>query len=305
MIYHHRTRSRRARSGRQRLPGGHLQRDLSGHHPGRRRAAQAVPAVLVSRRHSEPRRAGDARVDPRGRRARLRARRMPTARLSTIRTSSSPAVVGDGEAETGPLATSWHSNKFLNPGQRRRRAADPPSQRLQDRQPHRAGAHSAGRTAQPDARLRLRAVFRRSRRATTRAMCTRRWPRPLLDRCLDEIARHPARSPRPAQRRDGRSWPMIVLRTPKGWTGPEDSRRQADRGHLARPPGPARRAPETTPSTCSCSRTGCAATAPEELFDDDGTLRPEIAALAPAGSAADERQPARQRRPAAARSAAA
>ena len=44
-------------------------------------------------------------------------------------------VVGDGEAETGPLATSWHSNKFLNPVDRRRGAADPASQRLQDRQP--------------------------------------------------------------------------------------------------------------------------------------------------------------------------
>ena len=49
-------------------------------------------------------------------------------------------VVGDGEAETGPLATSWHSNKFLNPGPRRRRAADPASERLQDRRAHRAGA---------------------------------------------------------------------------------------------------------------------------------------------------------------------
>ena len=41
--------------------------------------------------------------------------RTPMARPSTIPTSSSPRVVGDGEAETGPLATSWHSNKFLNP----------------------------------------------------------------------------------------------------------------------------------------------------------------------------------------------
>ena len=46
-------------------------------------------------------------------------------------------VVGDGEAETGPLATAWHSNKFLNPVTRRRGAADPAPQRLQDRQPDR------------------------------------------------------------------------------------------------------------------------------------------------------------------------
>ena len=52
-------------------------------------------------------------------------------------------VVGDGEAETGPLATSWHSNKFLNPAPRRRGAADPAPQRLQDRQPDHPGADPA------------------------------------------------------------------------------------------------------------------------------------------------------------------
>ena len=49
-------------------------------------------------------------------------------------------VIGDGEAETGPLATAWHSNKFLEPCRGRGGAAHPPPQRLQDRQPHRAGA---------------------------------------------------------------------------------------------------------------------------------------------------------------------
>ena len=65
------------------------------------------------------------------------------ARRSTTRTCVVCAVVGDGEAETGPLATSWHSNKFLNPATRRRRPADPPPQRLQDRQPD--GARPASR----------------------------------------------------------------------------------------------------------------------------------------------------------------
>ena len=57
-------------------------------------------------------------------------------------------VVGDGEAETGPLATSWHGNKFLNPRDRRRGAADPASQRLQDRQSDRARPHQPGRARQ-------------------------------------------------------------------------------------------------------------------------------------------------------------
>ena len=50
-------------------------------------------------------------------------------------------VIGDGEAETGPLATAWHSNKFLNPDQRRRCPADSSSQRIQDREPDNPGAH--------------------------------------------------------------------------------------------------------------------------------------------------------------------
>ena len=82
-------------------------------------------------------------------------------------------VVGDGEAETGPLAASWHSNKFLNPARRRRGAADPASQRLQDRQPDRARAHpargAAGRC------WRATATGRGSSRATTRTRCTSGW----------------------------------------------------------------------------------------------------------------------------------
>ena len=73
-------------------------------------------------------------------------------------------VVGDGEAETGPLATSWHSNKFLNPKTRRRGAADPAPQRLQDRQPDGARPHRARRARPAAARLRLRAALRRGRR---------------------------------------------------------------------------------------------------------------------------------------------
>ena len=74
------------------------------------------------------------------------------------------AVVGDGEAETGPLATSWHSNKFLNPAHGWRGAADPAPQRLQDRQPLRAGAHQPRGTRSAFPRLRLHADLRRGQR---------------------------------------------------------------------------------------------------------------------------------------------
>ena len=79
-------------------------------------------------------------------------------------------VVGDGEAETGPLAASWHSNKFLNPAQRRRGAADPAPQRLQDRQPDGARADPARRArGAADAAT---ATRRASSRATSRRRCT-------------------------------------------------------------------------------------------------------------------------------------
>ena len=75
---------------------------------------QTVPAVLFSRGHSQSRVARVPRVDPRRRRARLLAEPFVRRR---IRQSGLvvACVIGDGEAETGPLATAWHSNKFLDP----------------------------------------------------------------------------------------------------------------------------------------------------------------------------------------------
>ena len=70
-------------------------------------------------------------------------------------------AVGDGEAETGPLATSWHSNKFLNPDPRRRGAADPSPERLQDQQSDAPLAHPRRRAGRPHARLWVDAAFRR------------------------------------------------------------------------------------------------------------------------------------------------
>ena len=107
-------------------------------------------------------------------------------------------VIGDGEAETGPLATAWHSNKFLNPVDRRGGAADPPSERLQDREPDRPGADRP----------------RRSWRACSPATATGRtsWrgtsPRPMhramaatLDAIVEEIRAIQTPRGRPAARR--------------------------------------------------------------------------------------------------------
>ncbi len=78
-------------------------------------------------------------------------------------------VVGDGEAETGPLAASWHSNKFLNPSDRRRSPSDPSPQRLQDRQPHGPRPDPGAGTRRAVRRLRVPPVHRRRRRPDAHA----------------------------------------------------------------------------------------------------------------------------------------
>ena len=78
-------------------------------------------------------------------------------------------VVGDGEAETGPLATAWHSNKFLESRDRRRRAADPASEWVQNLQPDRAGTHHSGGAYAVVARLRVDATLRGGPRARAHA----------------------------------------------------------------------------------------------------------------------------------------
>ena len=162
---HHRPRPWRAGAGRQHLSRRHLQRSLSGHLAGRGGHEAALHPVLVSRRNSEPRRAGDARLDPRGRRTWLCAFARLSARPSTIPISSSPRRrrrrSGDGAARD-ELAF----QQVPQSGARRRRAADPASQRLQDRQSDRAGADQPRGARIAFSRLRLRASFRR--RATIR-----------------------------------------------------------------------------------------------------------------------------------------
>ena len=103
-------------------------------------------------------------------------------------------VVGDGEAETGPLATAWHSNKFINPVARRRGAADPEPQRLQDRQPDHPRAHQPRGAG--DRCSSATATSRTSSRAATRRRCTRRWPRRWSG---------PSTRSAPSRRRRGRS----------------------------------------------------------------------------------------------------
>ncbi|SFS66618.1 xylulose-5-phosphate/fructose-6-phosphate phosphoketolase [Saccharopolyspora flava] len=127
-----------------------------------------------------------------------------------------PCIIGDGEAETGPLATSWHGNKFLNP------ATDGAVLPILHLNGYKI-ANPAVLARIPDEELlsMLRGF------GYEPYLVAGDEPAPMhhlfaatLDRCLDEIAAIQRRA-----RRDGSGqrprWPMIVLRTPKGWTGPD------------------------------------------------------------------------------------
>lgn len=186
-------------------------------------------------------------------------------------------VVGDGEAETGPLATAWHSNKFLNP--------------IQD------GAvlpilHLNGyKIANPTVLARLSHeelenlfigygyqpyfVEGSDPSAMHQKMAS------TLDCVLSDIkaiqsnARNKGLTERPR-------WPMIILRTPKGWTGPKEVDGQKTEGYWRSHQVPLAEL-STKPEHIQLLEQWMKSYYPEELFDEDGALIPELAALAPEG----------------------
>ena len=205
-------------------------------------------------------------------------------------------VVGDGEAETGPLATSWHSNKFLNPV---RDGAVLPILHL-----------NGYKIANPTVLARIPhdelqalldgygydADLRDGRGAGADAPGT--WPR-VMDQVIAEIQRI-QRAAREEGATERPRWPMIVLRSPKGWTGPKvvdglpvEGTWRAHQVPLAEV--------RTNPEHLRLLETWMQSYRPEELFDEHGQPRAGAGRPAAQGLPPHERQPARQRRPAAAR----
>ncbi|HEY2159571.1 MAG TPA: phosphoketolase family protein [Isosphaeraceae bacterium] len=186
-------------------------------------------------------------------------------------------VVGDGEAETGPLATGWHSNKFLNPisdgavlpilhlnGYKianpailARIGRDELEQLMRGYgyEPHFVEGHD------PDAMHRLMAS--------------------TLDRVVGRIraiqqnARTKGDATRPR-------WPMIVLVTPKGWTGPKVVDGEPVEGTYRAHQVPLSD-PRKNPEHLGQLEAWLRSYRPEELFDESGRLLPELADLAPKG----------------------
>ncbi len=278
----HRSRPRRPRPGRQRLPRRHLHRGLLRHHPGRRGPAPAVPPVLVPRRHPQPRRPRDARLDPRGRRARLRA----VARLRRGVRQPRPAGRRGRRRRRGRDRPAGHElalQQVRQPGQRRRRPADPAPQRVQDRQPDRPRPDPRGGAHLADGRLRPPPV---PRSGGLRRRGARRDAPPLRRHCsttvLDEIA-----AIKRARRRAATSCPTHVA-DDRLRARPRAGRARR-RSTASRPRAPGARTrcrwpTRATPRrTVACSRTGCAPTARRSSSTPTAGSAADIAALAPEG----------------------
>ncbi len=187
-------------------------------------------------------------------------------------------VVGDGEAETGALATSWHSNKFLNP------ATDGAVLPILHLNGYKiAGPTVLARIPREELEALLRGYGWAPRfvegdepEAMHRKMAA------ALDETLDDIRRiqEDARVRGVTERP---RWPMLVLVTPKGWTGPKEvdgvpvegtfRAHQVPLSELATKPGHLRILEDWMKSY-----------RPDELFDAQGTLIPELAELPPKGT---------------------
>jgi xylulose-5-phosphate/fructose-6-phosphate phosphoketolase len=184
-------------------------------------------------------------------------------------------VIGDGEAETGPLAASWHSNKFLNPA---RDGAVLPILHLNGYKI--ANPAILARIGDDELR-RLLEGYGHSVEivAGDQPMALHERFAAALDRALDVIAQI-QRTARERGATERPRWPMIVLRTPKGWTGPKevDGLRVEGtwRSHQV-PLADVRNDPKHLRQLEQWMRSY----RPEELFDAAGRLQEEIAAISP------------------------
>jgi xylulose-5-phosphate/fructose-6-phosphate phosphoketolase len=186
-------------------------------------------------------------------------------------------MIGDGESETGPLATSWHGNKFLNPV---RDGAVLPILHLNGYKI--ANPTVLARISQNELEQLMRGYGYHPYFVSGDDPSTvHQQLAATLDRVIDQIGviQKTARSKGMDQRP---TWPMIVLRTPKGWTGPK----MVD-GHKVEGFWRAHQIPidpHQSPEHLSQLERWLKSYRPEELFTAEGFLQPTLAALAPKGA---------------------
>jgi xylulose-5-phosphate/fructose-6-phosphate phosphoketolase len=188
------------------------------------------------------------------------------------------AVVGDGEAETGPLATSWHIGKFLNPI---RDGAVLPILHLNGYKIN--NPTLLARITHEELENLLRGygwnpyfVEGSEHDSMHQAMAA------TLERCLEEIGTY-----RDKCRKSGIAtrprWPMVVLRSPKGWGAPAEVDGHRIEGFWRSHQVPLADV-KTDPQRLRILENWMRSLRPAELFDESGRLRPELAEIAPLGS---------------------
>jgi xylulose-5-phosphate/fructose-6-phosphate phosphoketolase len=187
-------------------------------------------------------------------------------------------MVGDGESETGPLATAWHSNKFLNPA---RDGAVLPVLHL-----------NGYKIANPTILARiphdeLESLFRgygyepyfvegSDPPSMHQAMAA------TLEHCIREIRRIQQEARKSGSEVKRPRWPMVILRSPKGWTGPKEVDGHKVEGFWRAHQVPMAEMHEN-PSHLALLEEWLRSYRPEALFDENGRLLPELRELAPRG----------------------
>ncbi len=185
-------------------------------------------------------------------------------------------IVGDGEAETGPLATSWHSNKFLNP---KTDGAVLPILHL-----------NGYKIANPTV---LSRISHQELEDLMKGygwepyfvegfepMTMHRLMAETMDKCIEKI-KSIQKKAREKEMMERPRWPMIILRTPKGWTGPKEIDglpvENCFRAHQVP-------IDMSKPEHVKLVEKWLKSYHPEKLFNKDGSLREDLAALAPKGN---------------------
>ncbi len=187
-------------------------------------------------------------------------------------------IVGDGEAETGPLATAWHSNKFLNP---KTDGAVLPILHL-----------NGYKISNPTVLARI------EREELEQLFRGYGWTpyfvegddpermHQLMASKLDEVVSEIKRIQSNARDNDDQTrprWPMIILNSPKGWTGPKEVGGKTNEGNFLSHQVPILVDPAHAENVALVEE-WLRSYRPEELFDETGRLLPELAELAPSGS---------------------
>ncbi|MFZ0388790.1 MAG: phosphoketolase family protein [Solirubrobacteraceae bacterium] len=186
-------------------------------------------------------------------------------------------VVGDGEAETGPLAASWHSNKFLNPS---RDGAVLPILHLNGYKI--ANPTVLARIGDDELEALLHGYGHEPLLVSTDdPLAVHELLADTLDRALEQISE--IQSAARGGRGQGRPrWPMIVLRTPKGWTGPKTVDGLPTEGSFRSHQVPLANVRNDLTHLAQLEE-WMRSYRPEDLFDEAGALRADLAALPPRG----------------------